>query len=187
MRRWLAAFAGLALIVAACDRTGSYVDERRVGIYGAVFEAVYRAELGDPPWHAFEQVILNDRICGVRRTFPGHPELGVVVVAGYGERAVCEDQFTPDEQAALLAALSDLPNAGFTSDPEEVGDRIAEGDLGGIGVLLLVGPIRDLGDHVEVPAGAFCGHLCAKWMTFVVERRNDGWEVTGTTGPVGMA
>ena len=53
--------------------------------------------------------------------------------------------------------------------------------------MLLVGPVQGVGDRVQVPAGSFCGHLCAQWMTVVVERRGDEWEVTGFTGPVGMA
>ena len=186
MRRWLIVCAGLVLFATACDPTEPGVDEREVAIYGAVFEAIYRAELGDPPWHTFEQVILNDRICEVGREFAGHPEVGEVVVAGYGERAVCQDPFSAREQAALLAALSGLPGARFTSEPDEVGDQIADGDLGGIGLLLLVGPIKGDGDRVEVPAASVCGHLCGRWMTFVVERGDGSWEVTGTTGPFGI-
>jgi hypothetical protein len=188
MRRLLTACTGLLLLVSACDRmTEARVNERRVGIYGAVFEAIYNEELGDPPWHAFEQVILNDSICWVSRDFQGHPEVGEVIVAGYGEDVTCLDSFSRGEQAALLAALPGLPNARFTSEPEEVGERIADGDLGGIALMLLVGPIQGVGDRVQVPASSVCGHLCGGWMTFVVERLGVEWKVTGFTGPVGMA
>lgn len=47
--RRLAACIALLLLVAACDRTGMRINQRRVGIYGAVFDAVFRAELGDLP------------------------------------------------------------------------------------------------------------------------------------------
>ncbi len=120
MQRWLMVCAGFLLVGAACDRAEPMVDERRVGIYGAVFGAIYDEELGDPPWHVFEQVVLNDSICGVSREFPGHVEVGEVIVAGYGDEVTCLDSFSPGEQAALLATLPDLPDARFTSEPEEM-------------------------------------------------------------------
>lgn len=161
-------------------------ERRRVAIAAAVFDAIYLEQLGDQPSDAYGRVILNTLICGIPWESPGHPESGGVMPA-WGEDAVCQEPFSPEEQASLLTALADLPDVTFTSEPDEVADRLLDGDLAGIGVFLSLGPIEGVGRRVEVPAKAECGLRCMRWGTFVVERGADGWEVTGKTGPFGMA
>lgn len=177
--------AGLVLITGACDRSDARFERRRVEISGAVFRALYDAELGGQPDDAFGVVVMNEQICGVTFSVPGHPANDLV--AGRGEGEICQESFSAEEQATLLGALRDLPGVRFTSEPEEVGDRLVDGDLAGIGLLLSLGPIEGTGDRVEVPARSACGGRCGRWMTFVVERGDGGWAVTGTTGPFGMA
>lgn len=150
-------------------------ERRRVAIAAAVFDAIYRDEMGDRPEDRYEQVFLNARICKVTREFPGGDMELVPVDAAEGE--VCHASFTSDEQVALLTALPGLPNAAFTLEPGEVGERILEGDLAGNGVLLSMGPIEGSGARVEVLALEYCGGLCARWMSYVLKRGDDGWEV----------
>lgn len=160
--------------------------ERRVAISAAVFDGIYRQQIGDRPSDAYGQVILNALICGIPWEASGHPESEGVMPA-WSEDALCQEPLSAEEQASLLSALADLPEVMFTSEPDEVADRLLNGDLVGTGVLLSLGPIEGAGGRVEVPATAGCGLNCWRWTTFVVERRADGWEVTGTTGPSAMA
>jgi hypothetical protein len=94
---------------------------------------------------------------------------------------------SPDaEQTALLTALADLPHVSFVHDVDRITQRIFDGKLQGAG-LLAVGPLDGDGDRVEVPGEAYCGGLCGHSMTVVVERRPEGWAVSGTTGPVAIS
>jgi hypothetical protein len=203
MRRTVLLLSVAALLLASC---GSETDEgqdaqptgapqasasgsagRRIAISGAVFEALYEAELGDQPEGTYGQVILNEQICGFTLVPPGHPDKSDVVQGVWGEDTVCQEPFSSEEKTALVAALPDLPGVWFTPEPGEVIDRIMDGDLAGIGVLLSLGPIEGAGPRVEVPARSSCGLQCGRFVTFVAERGHDGWEVTGTTGLSGMA
>lgn len=168
----------VALVALSCASPGaegpegggapSGPDPTRVEIYIAVFRALAETER----W--FDPVLLDDRIC---------PDAGDV---GTGEPAPCEERFTPAEQAAILAGLSDLPGVRFVDDAERVRDRIFQGEFDGVG-LLSVGAMEGDGDRVEVGGSSYCGSLCGHWMTLVLQRGPDGWTVTGTTGPVAIA
>lgn len=151
-------------------------ERRRVAIASVVFDTLYRDELGDRPDDTYEQVFLNARICKVTREVPGHADMELVPV-GAVEGEVCQAPFTPDEQTVLLAAPSGLPNATFTLESGQIGERILEGDLAGTGILLSIGPIEGSGARVEVLASTYCGGTCARWMSYVLEHGDDGWEV----------
>ena len=183
MKRHAALLVLLALAVVSCGRLrddgpasggGQPAPEEhatRVEIYASAFRALAETE----GW--FDPVLLDERIC---------PEAGDV--GGSGQSAPCTKTFTEAEQAAILSELSDVANARFVADAEQVEDRIFEGELQGAG-LLTVGEIDDDGDsdRVEVGGRSYCGGLCAHWMTLVLERGPDGWSVTGTTGPVAIS
>lgn len=179
MRRLVPVLILLSVIAAGCgrltrpgaggDAAGSpSVDTRKIAIY----EAAIRTLAGTEGW--FDPVLIDERICAGA----GDP------MAKIG--APCDERFTAEEQAALLAALSDLPGVRFVSDGDAVTKRIFDGELKGAG-LLGVGPIGGDVDRVEVPGSSYCGGLCGHWMTLVVERGEDGWTVTGTTGPVAIS
>jgi hypothetical protein len=141
-------------------------DPTRVEIYTAAFRSLADTER----W--FDPVLLDDRIC---------PE-----TANPAGRGSCEERFTEAEQAEILAGLADLPNARFVDDADRIQHRIFSGGLSGAG-LLTVGAIEGNDERVTVAGRSYCGGLCAHWITLVIRHRPDGWTVTGTTGPIGIA
>lgn len=167
----------LALVTVSCAHAGSGPaepdggprgpDPTRIEIYEASFRALFETER----W--YDPVMLDERICpGV-----GDPSNGA---------SPCEETFTEAEQDAILAELADLPRVRFVDDAERVRDRFFTDRISNTG-LLAVGPIERHGERVTVDANAYCGSLCAHWMTFVLEDDVDGWSVTGTTGPVAIS
>ncbi|MCI0635003.1 MAG: hypothetical protein L0206_13975 [Actinobacteria bacterium] len=168
----------VALVLVACarqdpngpgsggDPTGP--DPIRVQIYTEAFRALAETE----SW--YDPVLLDERIC---------PDVAEVTVI---DPKPCEERFTEAEQAAILASLTGLPNLRFVGDFELIRDRIFADELQGAG-LLTVGPIEGDGDRARVDARSYCGSLCAHWMTFVIQEGPEGWEVTGTTGPVAVS
>ena len=98
----------------------------------------------------------------------------------------CEGRFTQAEQTAILADLSDLPGVRFVDDAERVQDRIFRGGFRR-GGLLTVGVIDGDDERVTVGGRSYCGGLCAHWMTLVLRYGAEGWEVTGTIGPIAIA
>jgi len=175
MRRALAVSA-LLVMAAACaarapgtggpgtEPTGP--DPTRVEIYTAAFRSLADTE----GW--FDPVLLDDRIC---------PAIG-----DPGGMGSCGERFTEAEQAAILAELGDLPGIRFVPDAERIQDRIFSGGLSGAG-LLTVGAIDGDDQRVTVAGRSYCGGLCAHWMTLVLRNQANGWTVTGTTGPIGIA
>jgi hypothetical protein len=178
MRRIAPALIALAVIAAACggseeagrpSPTGATLEARRLAIY----EAAIREMVGSEG--PFDPILIDERICADAGT-PGID----------ADERECPDGFTDDEQAALLAVLSDLPHVRFVADAVDATRRIFQGELSGAG-LISVGVIRGDGDRVEVPGGAYCGGLCGRWMTLVIERQGEVWKVTGTTGPIAIS
>jgi len=178
MRRIAPALIALALVAAACggsgsarrpSPTGASQEARRLAIYEAAIREMIASE------GTFDPILIDERICADAGT-PG---------IDAGERE-CLDAFTEDEQAGLLAALSDLPHVRFVADAADASRQIFQGTLPGAG-LISVGVIRGDGDRVEVPGGAYCGGLCGRWMTLVIERQGEAWKVTGTTGPIAVS
>ena len=144
-------------------------DPTRVEIYTAAFRSLAETER----W--FDPVLLDDRIC------PGIGDVGPPLEPGR-----CEERFTDAEQTAILAGLSDLPAVRFVDDAERIEDRIFRGDFRRAG-LLTVGVIDGDDERVTVGGRSYCGGLCAHWMTLVLRNAPQGWEVTGTTGPIAIA
>jgi hypothetical protein len=144
-------------------------DPTSIEIYTAAFRSLAETER----W--FAPVLLDERIC------PGIADVGQPL-----DRR-CEGRFTQAEQTAILAELSDLPGVRFVDDPERVQDRIFRG--GGLrrAGLLTVGVIDGDDERVTVGGRSYCGGLCAHWMTLVLRNGAQGWEVTGTTGPIAVA
>jgi hypothetical protein len=180
MRRTLTLLTVLAIVAIGCGRLasddpsngaaagGEPIDQRKIDVY----EAVIRSLADTEGW--FDPVLLDDRVCpgtGDPMSETGDP---------------CTERFSDAEQAALLAALADLPGVAFVHDADRVTQRIFDGKLQGAG-LLAVGPLDGDGDRVEVSGEAYCGGLCGHWMTLVVELRPEGWAVSGTTGPVAIS
>ena len=92
------------------------------------------------------------------------------------------------ERAALAAALRDVAPVEFVSSRAEVVGPASEGArVENGGIFLTLGPISGDDDRVLVPASSYLGNVAASWQTWVVERVDDRWRVTGTEGPVAVS
>ena len=95
-------------------------------------------------------------------------------------------RLSAEEQAAILRELVDLPRVEFVEDPDSV--VVNEGDcaqvIKGNGALVTLGPISGDAERVTVPNDMFPGCLGGVWLTYVLERTEGGWRVTGTEGPI---
>jgi hypothetical protein len=114
--------------------------------------------------HSVERAADPDGQNGVVRDFPGEIREGI-------ERSL-----------AQVARVEFIPDRDSVIGPPGAGGRVEGG-----GILLTLGPIRGEGDRVEVPASSYLGNLAATWQTWVVQRTAEGWQVTGTTGPVAIS
>jgi hypothetical protein len=92
------------------------------------------------------------------------------------------------DQAALRDALAEVAPVEFVSSREQVTGPESEGSrVEDEGIFLTLGPIGGEGDRALVPASSYLGNLAGTWQTWVVERRDEGWTVTGTEGPVAIS
>ena len=156
------------------------VDQREIGIYAAAIEAMAATE-------PYDRLFVHDRPCRARDV----PVKDHEDVTNSELTEACEEAFSNAERDALLADLKDLPPIRFVDDPQPVIERIFQGEgseepRSFDGVIQFAVP-RGHGDRVEVFASAYCGGLCGHWMTLVIERTAQGWQATGTTGPVAIS
>lgn len=100
-----------------------------------------------------------------------------------------EKPFSDDVRRGLLAELRALPPITFISGAEakRMGKKGMETGLEGMGVILSVGSIDRHVSRVEVSNSLWCGGLCGQWMTYVLERSEGRWKITGTTGPAAIS
>jgi hypothetical protein len=185
MRRGLVVVVA-AFAVAACSRLPPEapagepsIDGRAIDVYAAVI--TYMA--GTEP--SGGRVYVQNRPCDSERV-PIEDHEGEFT---WELRDKCGSPFSEEEQQALRDLLGELRDVEFVSDWKAVQDRIFEATGAGTGSDLLIRFARAPaeGDRLEIPASAYCGGLCAHWMTLVVEQVAGAWKVTGTTGPVGIA
>jgi hypothetical protein len=145
--------------------------ERAIGIYSAVVR----------------QLVTKDH------TFGGGPSPfeRVFIVDGAVQRAndpglsrEAPRPFTPEVRAGILGELGDLPPVEFVSDPDSVvvGSRECA-HVKGNGVLITLGPIKGGKDRATVPNGLYFACLGGQWLTYELERADEGWRVTGYKGP----
>jgi hypothetical protein len=133
----------------------------------------------------------------VDHTFGGDPGFGTIFIvdrasprAGAGVMPA-EGQGTPigeETQGQIRASLTDLPPIRFIHHQEEVVGPMEDGGVvENQGVVVTLGTIPDDADRLEVGAGMYIANLAGTWLTYVVERMDEGWAVTGTTGPVAVS
>lgn len=92
------------------------------------------------------------------------------------------------EQHQITAALADLGPVRFVAERAEVLESVEScARVRGDGILIVLAPPRGGPDRVEVGIHGFVACLGATWFTYVVERKADGWTVTGKTGPEAIA
>ncbi len=163
MRRVAVLVLVLAVAAVACGRNlepaapgdgGDGVDQRKIAIYEAVIRA--QVEFKEDP------VYIYTRLCEKA----GDP----------GGKQDCPDALSPEEQDALLTALSDYSPLAFVSETGDITDRILGGEGG---QLIHLGPIAEVDGRIQVPGSHYCGGLCGGGSTWVVEETAEGWEVTG--------
>ena len=92
-----------------------------------------------------------------------------------------------DGQRRIAAALRDLAEVRFVGSPDEVVVREGCPHVRDGGILILLGSAVGGPDRVEVGINGFVACLGATWLTYVVERSQGGWTVTGTTGAAAIA
>jgi hypothetical protein len=88
----------------------------------------------------------------------------------------------------IARELTDLAPLQFVSNPEAV--IVDDEDCPRVkreGVLISLGPISGSGRRVTVANGLFIACLGGQWLTYVLERVDDDWRVTGTKGPVAIS
>jgi hypothetical protein len=174
---------GVALALAACGGEDSRpatetggppvdLDARAVAVYSAVVrQLVLKDHTFGKAESPFERVFIDVRLDGDRNADPPT-----------GER------LTAEEQEAILRELADLPPVEFVEDP----DSVIVGEDGcahveGNGVLITLGPISGGSTRVTVPNDMFFACLGGQWLTYVLERAENDWRVTGTEGPIGIS
>jgi hypothetical protein len=202
MRQIGVLLVGVALALTACDRptesspttetggttteTGSPTtetggptvqpDARTVAIYSAVVRQLVTKDHtfggGEAP---FERVFIDVRI----DEDAGDPHGDLAGPPAQAPRLTAEDQ------AAILRELTDLPRVGFVEDSDSViVGRDSCAHVKGNGALISLGPISGGSERVTVPNGLFFACLGGQWLTYKLERADDGWQVVGTKGPI---
>ena len=151
--------------------------DRMVSIYGAVIRV-----LAAPPGTKLGPSLgLDFKVDYVVDAIDDFPPTSTA--AGPGTLATLPAQV----KEGLKTALAPLP-IQFVADRKSVIGPAAQGSVvQGGGQIITLGPIPQGSQTVEVRAGAYCAELCALAVTFVVERTEGGWKVTGTTGQMGIA
>ena len=140
----------------------------------AVYEAVVRhmtTEQGQAS--GFQVIYVLDRVVG-NQADPDDPAAG--------------EPLGTAERDALAVAVRDVAPVEFVSTRSEVVGPRAEGArVENGGIFLTLGPISPDDERILVPASSYLGNLAASWQTWVVERVDDGYRVTGTEGPVAVS
>jgi hypothetical protein len=93
-------------------------------------------------------------------------------------------RLTAVDQAAILRELTDLPRVGFVEDSDSlIVGKDSCAHVKGNGVLITLGPISGGSERATVPNGMFFACLGGQWLTYVLERSDGDWRITGTKGP----
>jgi hypothetical protein len=158
----------LALVLVASAACSAGVD--RVAVYAEVVRHM-TTEQGQPS--GFRVIYVLDRLVG-NHADPDDPAVG--------------EPLTPGERREMAAAVQDVAPVEFVSTRSEVVGAAEEGErVENEGIFLTLGPVSGGDDLVLVPATSYLGNLAASWQTWVVERVDDRWRVTGTEGPVAVS
>ena len=180
MRRFLLLVIASAILVACAEDptpiapatspepTVDPIVEARVDIYESLTRELVRQERVD-----WRRIVIASRLCGN---------------AGDAEEAEgCDDALSAAEQDELARRLEGLaPRISFVEDPTSLYD---EQWFSGAPRMIVVrlGTIVERNDGVEVGGSFGCGGLCGSGTTYLLDEADDGWEVTGTTGPMWIA
>ena len=90
----------------------------------------------------------------------------------------------------FLSRLADLPPVEFVASRHSVvagASASSPGQVKNGGVLISLGSIEPDGKMVEVEASLWINGLAGTWLTYVLDKRDRTWKVTGTTGPMAIS
>jgi hypothetical protein len=176
----IAAVVAVALVIPACaDGARPRSDpgpSREAQVYAEVVRQLVTVDHtfggGDP---RFGTIFIVDR---------ASPRVGEGVMPTEGQGAPIDEE----TQRAIREALTELPPIRFVPRQEDVVGPVEDGGVvEDNGAVVTLGTIPDDGDRLEVGAGMYIANLAGTWLTYVVERTAEGWEVTGTTGPIAVS
>ncbi|MFC2038628.1 hypothetical protein ACFLUG_02530 [Chloroflexota bacterium] len=150
--------------------------------------------LPEPGFEADDQAAIYTAVISyvyrVDNTF-GDKEFSVVYLTRYSDDSVGDPVSTEASpelisepvQAAIIVGLEGLPaEIIWVDDTEQV--PVEEGMVAGDGAIITVGNIHQQWDGtVQVPASIYFANLGAGGATYIVEKIDDIWTVTGNTGP----
>ncbi len=94
---------------------------------------------------------------------------------------------TVDDQRRIAAAVRDVADIRFVGSPDEVVVREGCARVRDGGILIVLGSPVGGPDRVQVGINGFLACAGSTWLTYVVERSQRGWTVTGTTGAAAVA
>ncbi|MBS9372300.1 hypothetical protein [Rhodococcus sp. B50] len=141
---------------------------------------------------ALHQLILVDNPYATAPT----PVGAVYIVDGPASRSaelvIAPDgpPFDTELKNEITAQSAALPPVEFVAGPELPANPAPQGLTGvaGDGVIVGLSPTRRQDDGtVHVGAGLWCGIDCGLGLTYVLDRIDGQWTVTGTTGPVSVS
>jgi hypothetical protein len=88
-------------------------------------------------------------------------------------------------QRAISRDLADVDRVRWVDQRDDVVVQTAScPHVRGLGVVITLAPVPREGDRVDVGVGGFAACLAGSWLTYVVQKDGNGWNVVGTTGPV---
>lgn len=152
----------------ATEPTPTPIDERRVGIYGALIPELVTSE--GMQWRRV--YVVTDLCTDPTELVEDRPES-------------CDDVLSEAEQQALRDRV-DVGELRFIDDPTKLYD--ADWFEGAPNeVVVTLGPIVERAGGVRVGASYQCGGLCGSGSTWVLEERESAWTVVGTRGPSWIA
>jgi hypothetical protein len=156
--------------LAACS-TATDVDEAdEVAIYSAVIRRIYTHD------DTFGGTLNAPTVYVVSTTDDGAGDPDI-------ERSEPRS-ISPAVQEGVVEALADLPADFFWV--EDAADVLLEADTGAVnddGVIVTLGNIHEEEDGSALVSGSiYIASLAAGGQTYIVEKIDDAWQITGTTG-----
>jgi hypothetical protein len=93
----------------------------------------------------------------------------------------------PEVQAEVRRRLDEMDIRFVSRDDEALIHKKRCAGVKRGGSLVTLGEMKGGSRRVEIGVSSFTACLAGLWVTYVVERTDDRWKVTGTTGPVAIS
>ncbi len=142
----------------------------------------------------YEQVVRQ--LCGPDDTFGGqlNPPLAYIVTST-DDSSLDSDptnstsvKLSESMQEAISARLEDATFRVAWVSSDDAVDRNPDGSVADGGVIVTLGNLNERSDgSVTVSGKIYIANLAAGWQTYVVEKIDGIWQITGTDGPIQMS